>query len=48
MQITKPPQNRYAFACLDNTTYVKYADASLGCKRWGIRVIYVFLGVQLL
>ena len=44
MQITKPPHNLYALACLDNTTYVKYADVYSGCKRWGVRGIYVFLG----
>ena len=44
MQITKPPHNRYALSCLDNTTYVKYANAYSGCKRWGVRGIYTFLG----
>ena len=44
MQITKPPHNRYALNCLDNTTYVKYATVYSGCKRWGVRGIYTFLG----
>jgi hypothetical protein len=44
MQITKPPHNRYALNCLDNETYVKYADVYSGCKRWGVRGIYAFLG----
>lgn len=45
MQITKPPHNRYALNCLDNATYVKYANVYSGCKRWGVRGIYTFLGV---
>lgn len=44
MQITKPPHNRYALNCLDNATYVKYANVYSGCKRWGVRGIYTFLG----
>ena len=44
MQITKPPHNRYALSSLDNSTYVKYATAYSGCKRWGIRGIYAFVG----
>jgi len=44
MQIIKPPHNRYALSCLDNTTYVKYANVYSGCKRWGVRGIYAFLG----
>jgi hypothetical protein len=44
MQITKPPHNRYALNCLDNATYVKYANLYSGCKRWGVRGIYTFLG----
>lgn len=44
MQITKPPHNRYALSCLDNATYVKYAAVYSGCKCWGVRGIYIFLG----
>ena len=44
MQICKPPHNRYAMCCLDNETYVKYTIAYSGCKRWGVRGIYTFLG----
>ena len=44
MQISKPPHNRYALYCLNNETYVKYANAYSGCKRWGVRGIYTFLG----
>lgn len=44
MQIIKPPHNRYALSCLDNSTYVKYATVYSGCKRWGVRGIYTFLG----
>lgn len=44
MQITKPPHNRYALNCLDNETYVKYANVYSGCKRWGVRGVYTFLG----
>ena len=44
MQITKPPHNRYALNCLDNATYVKYVTVYSGCKRWGVRGIYTFLG----
>jgi len=43
MQITKPPHKRYALYCLDNETYVKYANTYSGCKRWGVRGIYTFL-----
>lgn len=43
MQISKPPHNQYAFNCLDNETYVRYANAYSGCKRWGVRGIYSFL-----
>jgi hypothetical protein len=46
MQITKPPHNRYALSCLDNATYVKYATVYSGCKRWGVRGVYMFLGVR--
>ena len=44
MQITKPPHNRYVLNCLDNATYVKYVNVYSGCKRWGVRGIYTFLG----
>ena len=44
MQITKPPHKRYTLYCLDNETYVKYATVYSGCKRWGVRGIYTFLG----
>jgi len=44
MQITKPPHNRYILNCLDNETYVKYSTVYSGCKRWGVRGIYTFLG----
>jgi len=44
MQIIKPPHNRYALSCLDNATYVKYANVYSGSKRWGVRGIYTFLG----
>jgi hypothetical protein len=44
MQICKPLQNRYALCRLDNETYVKYTTAYSGCKRWGVRGIYTFLG----
>ena len=44
MQITKSPHNRYILSCLDNETYVKYATVYSGCKRWGVRGIYTFLG----
>jgi hypothetical protein len=44
MQITKPPHNQYALSCLNNTTYVKYANVYSGCKRCGVRGIYTFLG----
>ncbi len=44
MQICKPPHNRYALCRLDNETYVKYTIAYSGCKRWGVRGVYVFLG----
>lgn len=44
MQITKPPHNRYALSCLDNLTYVKYANVYSNCKCWGVRGIYAFLG----
>jgi len=43
MQISKPTHNRYALNCLDNETYVRYANAYSGCKRWGVRGIYTFL-----
>jgi hypothetical protein len=33
MQIIKPPHNRYALSCLDNTTYAKYTNAYSVCKR---------------
>jgi hypothetical protein len=44
MKICKPPHNRYALCRLDNVTYVKYTTAYSGCKRWGVRGIYAFLG----
>jgi hypothetical protein len=44
MKITKPPHNRYALHCLDECTYTKYANVYSGCKRWGVRGIYTFLG----
>ena len=44
MQISKPGHNKYALSCLDNATYVKYANVYSGCKRWGVRGIYTFLG----
>ena len=44
MQINKPPHNLYALCCLDNSTYIKYTNAYSGCKRWGVRGIYTFLG----
>ena len=44
MQVVKPPHNRYALSFLDNHTYVKYATTYSGCKRWGVRGIYAFLG----
>lgn len=43
MQVTKPLHNRYVLHCLDNETYVKYADVYSGCKKWGVRGIYTFL-----
>ena len=44
MQVVKPPHNHYVFSCLDDETYIKYADVYSGCKRWGVRGIYTFLG----
>ena len=44
MQICKPPHNHYALCGLYNETYVKYAIAYSGCKRWGVRGVYSFLG----
>ena len=44
MQVVKPPHNRYLLSCLDNCTYVKYAEVYSGCKRWAVRGIYAFLG----
>jgi hypothetical protein len=44
MQISKPPHNHYILCNLDNETYVKYTIAYSGCKRWGVRGIYAFLG----
>lgn len=44
MQIVKPPHHRYALRFLDNDCYVKYATVYSGCKRWGVRGIYAFLG----
>lgn len=44
MQVSKPPHNRYILSCLDNCTYVRYAEVYSGCKRWGVRGIYAFLG----
>jgi hypothetical protein len=44
MQICKPPHNRYALRGLSTDTYIKYATAYSGCKRWGVRGIYTFLG----
>lgn len=43
MKMVKPPHNRYILSCLDNCTYGKYAEVYSGCKRWGVRGIYVFL-----
>ena len=43
MEICKPPHNRYALCGLDNETYVKYAIAYSGCKRWGMRGICAFV-----
>ena len=43
MRMVKPPHNRYILSCLDNCTYVKYAEVYSGCKRWGVRGIYAFL-----
>ena len=44
MQIIKPPHKKYILYCLDNETSSKYAHAYSGCKRWGVRGIYMFLG----
>lgn len=44
MQVSKPPHNRYILSCLDNCTYLRYAEVYSGCKRWGVRGIYAFLG----
>lgn len=44
MQISKPPHNRYALNCLDNATYVQYANGYSFCKHWGVRGVYTFLG----
>lgn len=44
MQIVKPPHSRYALRCLDDDCYGKYALVYSGCKRWGVRGIYAFLG----
>ncbi len=44
MQVVKPPHNRYILSCLDDDTYTKYTDVYSGCKRWGVRGIYTFLG----
>ena len=44
MQIEKPPHNRYALKCLNNSTNIKYADMYSSCKRWGVKGIYTFLG----
>ena len=43
MQVAKPPHNRYILSCMDECTYIKYADAYSCCKRWGVRGIYAFL-----
>ena len=43
MQVVKPPHNRYILSCMDECTYIKYADAYSCCKRWGVRGIYAFL-----
>ena len=43
MQISKPPHNKYALQCLDNATYIKYANTYATCKRYGIRGIYAFI-----
>ena len=40
----KPPHNAYALNCLDSNVYEKYANVYSGCKRWGVRGIYMFLG----
>lgn len=44
MKIIKPLHKKYALHSLDNETYVKYANAYSGYKRWGVRGIYIFLG----
>ena len=44
MQISKPPHTKYALYCLDDEIYIKYANVYSGCKRWGVRGIYTFLG----
>ena len=44
MQICKPLHNRYALVFMSNETYVKYATVYSGCKRWGVRGVYSFLG----
>ena len=44
MQIVKPHHNQYVLSCLDDDTYIKYADIYSGCKRWGVCGIYAFLG----
>lgn len=36
--------SRYALCRLDNATYVKYATVYSGCKRYGVRGVYIFLG----
>lgn len=44
MHITKPPHKKYVLYCLDDQIYNKYANVYSGCKRWGVRGIYTFLG----
>lgn len=44
MKVCKSPHNKSVILCLDNLTYTKHADVYSGCKRWGARVIYTFLG----
>ena len=44
MHITKPPHKKYVLYCVDDEIYSKYANVYSGCKRWGVRGIYTFLG----
>jgi hypothetical protein len=43
MQLAKPFHNRYLLNGVDNCTYIRYVEVYSGCKRWGVRGIYVFL-----